>query len=121
LLQEERDLFIGGPTIIMRWNTRPGWGIEYVSPNVETILGYKPEELTNGDLRLAHLVHPDDLKAISADSMDMDLSQWEETYRIRDKKGQYRWFYDFTIKVKQASNGLSICVVIWLIFMSANS
>lgn len=105
LLQEERDLFIGGPTIIMRWNTRPGWGIEYVSPNVETILGYKPEELTNGDLRLAHLVHPDDLKAISADSMDMDLSQWEETYRIRDKKGQYRWFYDFTIKVKQASDG----------------
>lgn len=32
MLREERRLFIGGPTVIFRWEARRDWPVSYVSP-----------------------------------------------------------------------------------------
>jgi PAS domain S-box-containing protein len=49
-LEEERDIFAQGPAIVFRWKNEPGWPVEYVSENVEDVLGYAPTELESGDV-----------------------------------------------------------------------
>jgi two-component system, cell cycle sensor histidine kinase and response regulator CckA len=66
-LEEERSLFIGGPTIVIRWGNTPGWPIEYISPNVEAELGYPPKDLLAENICFASLIHPDDIERLQAE------------------------------------------------------
>ncbi|MBN1165851.1 MAG: PAS domain S-box protein, partial [Methanospirillaceae archaeon] len=50
-LQEERDLFSGGPVCTIIWGGRENWPVLSVSRNVHEILGYTPEELTDKNFR----------------------------------------------------------------------
>lgn len=76
----------------------PDGTYEYVSPSVEKLLGYTPEELI-GTSPYA-LFHPVDIEAIIQDSHERakngqdvkDLVQ----YRIRNKSGEYIWFETVT-------------------------
>ncbi|MFA7227882.1 MAG: PAS domain S-box protein, partial [Melioribacteraceae bacterium] len=47
-LRLERDLFISGPVITVKWNARPELSIAYISPNVSEILGYPAEDFIKG-------------------------------------------------------------------------
>jgi diguanylate cyclase (GGDEF)-like protein/PAS domain S-box-containing protein len=65
----------------------------YVSPSVERLLGYTPEEFLA--LPGRSLMHPDEielalsiLKAVSSGRISRDIS----TYRLRNKAGEYRVF-----------------------------
>ncbi len=97
-LRHERNLFIGGPVVVITWNTDPGWPVAYVSANATTVLGHKPETLTDPTFRFASLIHPDDLDPVAeeiAESLKHGRSSWEQTFRIRHNDGSYRWFYVF--------------------------
>ena len=63
-LQEERDLFVTGPTMIFRFHNEPHWPITYFSPNVEEILGYSPSELESGRFDGRRIVYPDDVESL---------------------------------------------------------
>ena len=98
-LLAERGLFVGGPVMVIKWRGGPGWPVEYVSPNVETILGYSALDLLDGNIRFEDLVHADDLPRLRRESEEHKAAgtrQYEQQYRLRTAAGEYRWFYDFS-------------------------
>jgi PAS domain S-box-containing protein len=56
-----RRLAEEAPDVIFRYQLRPTPGIEYVSPAVEQMLGYSPEEILASPEIMLKLIHPDDL------------------------------------------------------------
>ncbi len=98
-LVAERNLFVGGPVMVIRWRAEPGWPVDYVSPNIQAILGFEPGDLTSGRIAFDALVHPEDLVWIHEEAQ----ARWnrgdlyhEQQYRLRTAAGGYRWFQDFT-------------------------
>ncbi len=109
-LREEHRLFIGGPTVVLKWKAAPGWPVEYVSPNIQTQFGYKPEVLTGGDLLYASIVHPDDLSRVAEEVKSYSQSGqpcFEQCYRILDAGGRYRWISDFTVVTRDGAGEIT--------------
>jgi PAS domain S-box-containing protein len=105
-LEDERRVFIGGPTLAFKWRAAEGWPVEYVSPNVRTQWGYEPEALTSGAIPFASLIHPDDLQRVGAEVQghcNAGAPCFEQEYRIRRADGSYRWVYDFTVVVRDSA------------------
>ena len=99
LLEQERQLFITGPTVVFKWRPEAGWPVQYVSPNVSEQLGYTKHELESGAVVFAGLVHPDDLARVGEEVMahtQAGVDSFEQEYRLRHSDGEYRWFYDLT-------------------------
>jgi diguanylate cyclase (GGDEF)-like protein/PAS domain S-box-containing protein len=65
---------------------------EYVSPAVEWILGWRPQELI-GETYQQSIVHPDDIPAVTAmlEVLKSGGSAKTLTYRCRKKDGSYLW------------------------------
>ncbi|MCL4549008.1 MAG: PAS domain S-box protein [Bacteroidetes bacterium] len=99
-LQDERRMFIGGPTVVFRWIAKEGWPVEYVSPNVLNQFGYTVEDFTNSRILYADIVHPDDLERIAEEVRkysELGVPFFEQEYRIIRTDGEYRWLHDFTV------------------------
>ncbi|MEW6050458.1 MAG: PAS domain S-box protein [Candidatus Zixiibacteriota bacterium] len=63
----------------------------YVSPAVETVLGYSPEDLAGR--KLTDLIHPDDLRQITPQGFDGTLSAQttiQMEFRLKHKGGEWR-------------------------------
>jgi PAS domain S-box-containing protein len=109
-LAEERQLFIGGPTIVLKWVPAEGWPVAYVSPNVRDQLGYEAEQLMQNQVHFADLIHPDDVQRVAAEVLRYIQSEticFEQEYRLCHANGSYRWFYDFTVIVRQDNDELA--------------
>lgn len=94
-----QSLFSGGPVVLLVWRPAPGWPLEYVSPNCETIFGYADTSMTAPDFTYTDLIHPEDLpRAVEEVRRHLDAAtpSWEQRYRILRPDGQVRWVYDFT-------------------------
>ncbi|MCK4660921.1 MAG: PAS domain S-box protein [Phycisphaerae bacterium] len=99
-LEQERRLFMGGPVVVFRWIAAEGWPVEYVSPNVETLFGYQADDFTEGRMRYADVVHPDDRQRVAdevAKHSERGVASFEQDYRIIRPDGQVRWLFDFTL------------------------
>ncbi|MCG8549594.1 MAG: response regulator, partial [Desulfobacterales bacterium] len=97
-LRAERDLFAAGPVITISWSPEPHRPVTFVSENVTQILGYTPEQMMAGTFRYTELIYPDDLAQVSAEEAGYikdGTLHFEQTYRLRTRSGDYRWFYDF--------------------------
>lgn len=102
-LLAERQLFIDGPVITIKWKALSSMPVEYISPNVSIALGYKPEEFTNGLLRYIDIVHPEDRKRVIEEHeyyVKTDRKNYQQEYRVKDKQGRYHYYFDFTRIVK---------------------
>ena len=97
-LEQERDLFIAGPTVMFVWRYEPGWPVTYVSPNLAENFGHEPADLRGQPF--ADLVHPDDLERVGqeiTDSLERGVASFAAEYRLRTADGHFRWVYDFTV------------------------
>lgn len=106
----ERRLFVGGPTVVLRWRNEKHWPIEYVSPNIMTVFGYRPEDLTSGKILFADIIHPDDIDRIEDEIRNHAVDKttgYEQEYRIRTAAGEYRWIYDFTVLEKDTTGAVT--------------
>ena len=83
------------PAVVFTYELQPQPRLNYVSRNVETILGWKPEQFTENFECWKECLHPADLPAV----LD-GLVQLERTgkqvfeYRFKDTKGKYHWIHD---------------------------
>ena len=96
----ERDLFVGGPVSVFLWRMDEGLSVEYVSRNVQDLLGYPAEEMMDPGFRFASIVHPEDLARIERELQGhkaSNIPRFEQNYRVRHKSGTYRWVYDFNV------------------------
>ncbi|MBW4483233.1 MAG: PAS domain S-box protein [Tildeniella torsiva UHER 1998/13D] len=97
--EEERSLFIGGPTVVIRWGPTDDWPVEYVSPNVQAQFGYEPSDLVQGRVAFAALIHPDDIAQMQVEVSGAVAAQTPfhaTEYRLRHASGEYRWIDEFT-------------------------
>lgn len=102
-----------GPVIFMHWtmdvNTQP---VEYITPNIQRILGYTPEEVLSGQVPLLSVIFEEDRDKF-LDNMNQRIALkspfWESSYRIYSKKGDIRFIKSYTyIKQENSSNITSI-------------
>ncbi|MBK5964223.1 hypothetical protein CCR95_09025 [Thiocystis minor] len=102
-LRAERDLFSVGPVFTIVWGASESWPVRQVSSNVADILGYTPAEMMDAAFQYAALIHPDDLEQVVAEivgHIDAQGDVFEQSYRLKLRAGEYRWFYDFTKLVR---------------------
>jgi diguanylate cyclase (GGDEF)-like protein/PAS domain S-box-containing protein len=99
-LDQERSLFVTGPSIVFKCRAEDRLPVEYISPNVSTQLGYEPEVFTTGQLNFLDLIHPDDLQRITEEIAESSLTgnaRFEQEYRLKDHSGAYRWFHEVMV------------------------
>ena len=102
-LEQERQLFEMGPAIIFRWSLSPEWPVEYVSTNIETILGHNAENLISGKLKFSTLIHPDDIDRVITtvnEFIQRDEDFFEIEYRLNDSEGNYHWLFQHAMLAK---------------------
>lgn len=107
-LEQERQLFDMGPTIIFRWENSAEWPVEYVSNNVEIILGHKAQDLISRELKFSTLIHPDDIDNVTStvnDFLQGDDEFFEIEYRIIDSEGIYHWLFHHAKLVNDRKTG----------------
>jgi PAS domain S-box-containing protein len=102
-LKEERDLFREGPAVVFKWVDAEGWPIEYVSENVEEVLGYPPEKLRSTDVQFADLVHEADLDRVRREVAEHERRESDylslDPYRVVTAAGETRWVLEHTTYV----------------------
>jgi PAS domain S-box-containing protein len=74
----------------------------YMSPQVEEILGFTPEEAAGDPLFFKHTLHPEDRDRVMAESMRVQGTgePFDEEFRQRTKDGSYRWIHDRALLVR---------------------
>ncbi len=99
---QERQMFMGGPVVIFRWVAKENWPVEYVSPNVVQ-WGYRPEDLMQGEIPYASIMHPDDWHRVAREVLEhsqLGRASFEQEYRMLMANAEVRWFYDFTVVIR---------------------
>ncbi len=94
--RERLDLLLDvAPVVIYSFKATGDFAPTFVSPNIQRLLGYAPEEYLEGADFWREHVHPDDLQKAEAQQSDvfgkgMHLAE----YRFLDKHGTYCWLSD---------------------------
>jgi PAS domain S-box-containing protein len=94
------------PVMLFRWKAVEGWPVVLVSQNV-VHLGYTPQELLDGSVLFASIVHPDDVERIGHEVQAYTASgveRFQQEYRLVAKDGRVRWIDDRTM-VERDSTG----------------
>jgi len=80
------------------WEMELPSGKVVFNENKVKMLGYKIEDFKNADYHsFMNLVHPDDYDRVMKsmkDHLDGKKKLYEVEYRIKNKSGKYKWFYD---------------------------
>ena len=98
----EQRLFHEGPVVVFRWYARPGWPVEYVSPNVIQF-GYDPEAFMSGAMPYNEFIAPEDLPKVEgtvSSHIDSGNDYFEMDYRVRRADGLMSWVLDRTVAVR---------------------
>jgi PAS domain S-box-containing protein len=82
---------------------QPG-GLRYVSPQVESLLGFTPHEWLADPLAWARQLHPDDRDRVRAtyDRIERTGEPFRAEYRMFARDGSVRWFRDEAVVVRDA-------------------
>jgi PAS domain S-box-containing protein len=82
----------------------PGGAWHYVSPQIETMLGYTPAEWLADPLNwLSHIYEPDREATIAEEKLfEQNRDQLNSEYRMRARDGRLLWFHDEAIMLRQA-------------------
>lgn len=79
----------------------------YISPKVETILGYSKEEICAGGARFrSGLIHPEDFGRVnrSYKALFEEGRSFDEEYRVRRKDGTWIWIHDRATGIHEESS-----------------
>lgn len=99
-LGAERNLFIGGPAVIIKWKLLPErWQVIYVSANLPAHLGIRIEAMLQNGYSLLNQIHADDQDPLSESLVHLnDAGEHEQELRLRHADGSYRWFHLFVVR-----------------------
>ena len=107
--QAERDrldaFLAASPAVIYTYLADMPDRLEYVSANIEEILGYKPDALIDGPDWWEQTLHPDDRERALAEA---DFSRWQEDrkrsrYRLLRPDGSALWVTDHARLLRDAA------------------
>lgn len=84
------------------------WVMPYVSPQIEALLGYAPEEWVDDSTGFwRRIVHPDDLAIVLAEveRTDQTSEPFRAEYRLRHRDGHWVWVRDEAALVRDGVEG----------------
>ncbi|MBL8983223.1 MAG: response regulator [Gemmatimonadetes bacterium] len=116
-LQEERQLFAAGPSVVFKRRCSDGWPVEYVSSNVAAVFGYAPADLLTGNVPYVSLMAPDQAPRITAEvhaHVERGATWFEQEYVLRHADGRPRTVTDFT-KVVRNDEGVATHLLGYLV------
>ncbi len=101
-----RSLIEHIPAIVYTCKVEPPYATIYVSPQIEQILGYTPQQFTNHKSFIEKIMHPQDWQRVQEYTENVRERRGFASveYRIRDRWGEYRWFRDEMVLVRGPSN-----------------
>jgi diguanylate cyclase (GGDEF)-like protein/PAS domain S-box-containing protein len=89
------DIIVFGTVVLYACKATDDYAVTYMSKNVESQLGYTPEDFLNDSSFWYSHIHPDDRETIvAALSQLVDDEHSVHQYRFRHKNGTYRWMQD---------------------------
>ncbi len=109
-------LILQAPAIICSFLVVDGeWDIKYVSDNIETVTGLKPQDFTGKFKAWASHVHPDDRDRLLADMRRHTKNSGIQTleYRLKNSKGKYQWIHDQQRVVEDKDGRIEIVSAWW--------
>jgi two-component system sensor histidine kinase/response regulator len=111
-LKEAYTIINRSPVVAFTWQNKPGWQVEFVSDNVESLFGYTSSEFTSGKISYSRCLHPEDVERISDEvathSQQPDTQEFKhEPYRIITKSGAVKWIDDWTHIVRNKSGKIT--------------
>ena len=78
----------------------------YINHNIPTLLGYDWEEIEEmGNNVLHQLIHPDDVGSMPVWSSEPTRTVKDSEYRMRTKRGDWRWFHSRDTVFQRDKNG----------------
>src|SRR5258705_6475800 len=83
------------PAVVFMAFLDKGIGEAYVSPQIESILGFSQEEWLNDPGRWYQQIHPDDKSSWSVEAAQLFMSGWplKPLYRVLVGDGRVVWFH----------------------------
>ena len=88
-------IFESMPVVVYALKAKEDFGITYMSNNVISITGYRPEQFMADPEFWVQCVHPDDVSRTIKGFSDLMEKGYEDLeYRMRIYNGTYRWFLD---------------------------
>src|SRR5499427_4405068 len=85
--------YIAEPGVYGRWY--------YVSPQIESILGYTPDEWLANSEKWIEFIHPDDHAAVmEAEEIGLRQKSFQAEYRLRRKDGRSVWISDTAVIIQ---------------------
>jgi len=81
------------------WTSDSSGAIVFISPNVEKVYGFTPEEIYSDAALWFGRIHPDDVEAVKGAYRGLFESnrKFQIEYRIQRKDGAWIWLYDRTL------------------------
>ncbi len=107
---QERDLFVGGPTVLFKRRNAFGWPVEYVSGNVTSVLGYHPQQFLSQELTFSSIVAPEHIRQVSFQlngSQDDSTDAETPPYEIVDAQGRHRWVRDHMTLIRDEAGNIT--------------
>ena len=100
-LKEAYSIINRSKAVAFLWNNAEGWPVEFVSDNVNYLLGFKTEDFTLGKISYADIVHPHDLERVGKEVATYSEEEGRkefthEPYRVVTKNGEIKWVDDMT-------------------------
>ena len=104
-LKEANDIINKSSSVAFTWLNQEGWPVEFVSENVERLLGFKAKAFMTGEMNYADCIHPEDLgrvvREVSEFSCNTETAEFtHEPYRIIAKNGSEKVINDWTYMVR---------------------
>ena len=107
----ERDLFVSGPSIIVKLRNEIGWPVDYISTNIQEILGFGREDFLSGGLTYSSLIEPSHLPRYVSETEQAGLERRKSfkhsPYQIMDRQGRARWVQDFCQVIRDKQGNIS--------------
>jgi PAS domain S-box-containing protein len=101
------------PAVVYTWDTTLPAGDAppvYISPQLEALLGYTPQEWVDDPGMWLRAIHPDDRERVrvASDHADRTATTFHEEYRIATKDGRMVWLRDESVVVARDSRGRAL-------------
>lgn len=91
----ERDLFVSGPGIIVKLRNEIGLPVEYISPNIQDLLGYTPDAFLKEGMTYSNIIDPAYLPQYISETQTADQTLGHafkrSPYRVIDHLGKHKW------------------------------
>ncbi|QHT70024.1 PAS domain-containing protein [Rhodocytophaga rosea] len=88
-------MFNEAPAILFTGGNVYPYGMNFISPNVESITGYKPEEFTSDAAFWRQHIHPEEVDPLYEQFADIfKKGSYTIEYRFLFKDGTYHWIHD---------------------------